>query len=386
MPNWREIVQHITDNVDDHFDRLLSHLHRSVDDNEDIHVSPYMGYGTPQNVFLRGRAFRHYSVTDPTENDTVWLNLLNIYRRFNSHEFPNAPIEIMLNGVTHEVNTNDEGHFRTEVVPPATKTPFLTATYTMTVDGAQNQQKGEILIPPANAQFGVISDIDDTVLHTQVTQWLKLARNTFLRNAHTRLPLPGVAAFYRALQEGGQDVATFNPIFYVSNGVWNLHDLLVDFFGVRGIPLGPLFLRDAGFSQEIFGVDPLHKINTIRHLLALYPDLPFILIGDSGEKDAAIYAQAVSEHPGRIPVVYIRDVDPHIDGSHRDERVERIAEEIAQYGTEMLLIPDTLVAAQDAIARGYLDPAALPAISRETEQDRTSPNVIEKLVAEAAES
>ncbi|MFN8563408.1 MAG: phosphatase domain-containing protein [Anaerolineae bacterium] len=52
-------------------------------------------------------------------------------------------------------------------------------------------------------EFGVISDIDDTVLRSDVTDILSLMRNTFLENAHTRLPFEGVAELYQALRRGG---------------------------------------------------------------------------------------------------------------------------------------------------------------------------------------
>ena len=66
----------------------------------------------------------------------------------------------------------------------------------------------------------MISDLDDTVIQTNVLSILQTARNTFLHNAYTRLAFPGVAAFYQALQHGTGSCA--NPIFYVSNMPWNL--------------------------------------------------------------------------------------------------------------------------------------------------------------------
>lgn len=93
-------------------------------------------------------------------------------------------------------------------------------------------------MPPAKAKFGVISDLDDTVIQTNVLSVLQAAHNTFLHNAYTRLAFPGVAAFYQALQQG-QD-GSMNPIFYVSNMPWNLYDLMNDFFDMRHIPRGPI--------------------------------------------------------------------------------------------------------------------------------------------------
>ena len=327
-----------------------------------------MGYGTREKVHLRGRAFRRYNVPFATETDSRWMNLRNLVRRFVTHEFSYAPVRIDFAGESYETMTNDDGYFNLIIEPPETSDTFIEATYTLQVAAADNRHTAPVLIVPDKARFAVISDIDDTVLQTDVIKLWRMIRNTLFHNALTRMPLPGVAAFYRALQRGTAEDG-FNPVYYVSNGVWNMQDLLTHFFQIRGIPRGPLFLRDAGITEDIFGVDEEHKINSIRHLMALHPHLPFILIGDSGEKDAMIYAEAVREFPGRIPVVYIRDVDPEGQGSKRDFRVLALVDEFKQYGTDLLLISDTVVAAEDAIARGYLPPEALPGIIKDTQRD-----------------
>jgi phosphatidate phosphatase APP1 len=75
-----------------------------------------------------------------------------------------------------------------------------------------------VLVPAATARFGIISDIDDTVLWTNVTNKLNMALLMVRSNAHTRKPFQGVAAFYRALSQGvagNED----NPVF-VSSGSW----------------------------------------------------------------------------------------------------------------------------------------------------------------------
>jgi phosphatidate phosphatase APP1 len=181
-----------------------------------------------------------------------------------------------------------------------------------------------------------------------------MARIVLLSNAHSRLPFEGVADFYRALQLGpsGED---FNPIFYVSSSPWNLYDVLEDFLDVHGVPGGPLFLKD--WSPTTLRDHDRHKLGAIRTLLATYPDLPFVLIGDSGERDPEIYRQIVQEHPGRVRAIYIRDVTTR----ERDAAVHDIAGELNDIGVEMLLTVDTVEAAEHAGRRGLISPNALPA-------------------------
>ncbi len=144
------------------------------------------------------------------------------------------------------------------------------------------------MIPGPGARFGVISDVDDTVLVTGATDAVGMARTVFTGNALSRMTFDGVAELYRALR-GEQG----NPIFYVSSSPWNLYDLLDDFLALNGLPAGPILLRDWGLSSiELLPTDHHHhKLGTIHAILSTYPDLPFLLLGDSGQQDPEIYAQ-----------------------------------------------------------------------------------------------
>src|SRR5690606_26771482 len=171
--------------------------------------------------------------------------------------------------------------------------------------------RGQVMLLTSDSQFGIISDVDDTILVSKATNLLKKLRLMLFKNAHSRLPFEGVAAFYRALQKGVTG-NFYNPIFYVSSSEWNLYDLLVDFCLVRGIPKGPFLLQTLEEDWYKFwksgGGTHGHKVDKIRHILTTYHDLRFILIGDSGQKDAEIYSKIVHEYPERILAIYIRDV------------------------------------------------------------------------------
>ena len=43
-------------------------------------------------------------------------------------------------------------------------------------------------------------------------------------------------------------------------------------------------------------------------LFNLYPDMKFVLIGDSGQHDPEIYASLIKRNPGRVLLVYIRQI------------------------------------------------------------------------------
>jgi phosphatidate phosphatase APP1 len=225
--------------------------------------------------------------------------------------------------------------------------------------------EGRVIVPPRTARFGVVSDLDDTVMKTDVLNLLKMLRNTIFRNAYTRVPFDGVAAFYRALREGKD--GDNNPIFYVSSSPWNLYDFIIDFYQHHNIPLGPVFLRDIGLAAHTIGGESHmgHKLAYINRLMERHPELPFILIGDSGQKDIWVYEEAVRQHPGRVETIYIRDVAGKADSAE----IEAVRERVRALGAEMLLVPDTKAAAVHAAERGYIKSAKLPEVRKEAQID-----------------
>ena len=166
------------------------------------------------------------------------------------------------------------------------------------------------MIPPTHAEYGVITDIDDTILQTGVTSLLKwrLIVNSFFRNIDRRVPVGGAAEMLTEyhLDKNKRPV---NPIFYVSNSPWNLYIYLQGFLELNNFPKGPILLRDI---RTPFDKTPKpeveHKIAQIRNILDTYPDLNFILVGDTGQKDPVIYENIATEYPGRIKDIYLRKV------------------------------------------------------------------------------
>ncbi|MBV9790136.1 MAG: DUF2183 domain-containing protein, partial [Chloroflexi bacterium] len=318
---------------------------------------------------------------------------LNMYRRFESDEVPGAKVLARIGDVEQEVIADEEGFFEV-VLRPTQPLPSDQLRHEIALELREPQHPpnepvkatGYVFVPPASAQFGVISDIDDTVLQTDATNLLRMARSVFLSNARTRLPFKGVAALYRALSQGPNTAdAGPNPLFYVSSSPWNLHDLLVEFFALNGIPRGPIFLRDWGISKdELLPTQHRgHKLAAIRAVLDRYPALPFILIGDSGQEDPEIYREIVQLYPGRIHAIYIRNVsrDPA-----RGDAIRKLAEEVVADGSTLILADDTLAVAQDAAASGWIAPETIGMIEAETAADAKPAGPIERLLGEEEET
>ena len=351
--------------IEQRFDASRFRLKRRLGLLDPFEILPYRGHGTSRELFLKGRVLEESGITRSGREDTVWKNILNMARRFASDEVAGARLRASFQGLQVETTADVEGFFELRFQLPE---PLDGAAgwYRIELDllsppspcGGRVRSTGHVLVPHG-ARFGVISDLDDTVVHSNATNVLKMAWIVVLNNAHTRFPFEGVAAFYRALQVGADERAS-NPIFYVSSSPWNIYDMLVDFLNVHGVPPGPLFLKD--WSLRVLGKHRDYKTGVIRRLLSTYEDLPFVLIGDSGEEDPEIYLQAVREHPGRIRAVYIRDVT----SVERDAEVKALAGEARKLGTEMVAVPDTAAAAEHAASFGLIAPDAVAAIRSES--------------------
>jgi phosphatidate phosphatase APP1 len=361
LASWRRRIAVGAHAAEARFDRFRFGLKRRFGLLDPFEILPYRGYGTPRELLLKGRVLEVSGITRAGQDDAVWQNLRNMARRFASDEVAGARVQGSFGGMQVEAVADEEGFFEVRFeLPEPLAGPTRWHPVELELLGPESPAReqvrstGQVLVPN-DARVGIISDIDDTVVRSSATNALKMAWIVLLKNAHTRLPFEGVATFYEALQRGADGLA-HNPIFYVSSSPWNIYDVLEDFLNVHGVPAGPLFLKD--WSLTVLGKHRTHKLGIIRALLRTYPELPFVLIGDSGEEDPEIYHQAAREHPGRIRAVYIRDVT----NAKRDAEVKAIAKEMRSLGTELILAPTTAVAAEHASAIGLIAPDAVSGI------------------------
>lgn len=354
MSRWHKLIHQ----AETQLDRAFS----GTGDDDRLLVQSYLGYGVPGRAFILGRVLEDNGITAATAEDSPWNNLKSTWQRFRSGEVAHAELNVTLAAVpdfARSLRADDEGHIAQWLDLPGLEVPeaepdedrLLTLGLELTQPQRTPPVRAEasVLIPPADVQFGVISDIDDTVLQTGATSLRSLAKQVLFGNAYTRLPFEGVAAFYEALGRGV--TGAHNPLFYVSSSPWNLYDVLTEFMALNQIPLGPILLRDWGLSatELLPTTHGTHKQAAIRQILETYPKLPFILIGDSGQEDPEIYHEIVHDFPGRILGIYIRDVAD----AERRESVQKLARELSEDGSTLMLTQDTAAAAEHAAAQGW---------------------------------
>ena len=258
MSRWIDVAVGVGRELEERFDALKLGVRRRYGWMAPPEVMTYRGHGTHEALFMKGRVLESKGLTRSNAKDTVRTNLRNMVRRFLSAEVPFVRLVARYADQEVSVVTDEEGFFdvRFDLAEPLTKGSGW-HPIEMELTGASGpgvRATGSVLVP-SGAQFGVISDLDDTVIQTGVTSIIKMLRTALFNNAHTRLPFEGVIHFYRALQGDG------NPIFYVSSSPWNLYDLLEDFLDVHGVPVGPLFLKD--WSPMALKGHEQHKLRVV---------------------------------------------------------------------------------------------------------------------------
>ncbi|NJW54051.1 App1 family protein [Salinimicrobium oceani] len=342
--------------------QILSRLKNHLTAKPEVKLATYRSYGTASHLYLLGRAIDDDNLK-MHEDQSFFRTLANTYKQFDSYEIAGAEVWLELpNGEILKTETNADGYFLYDKTISLNLRDFaddegwvkLKMSFASEVPNSiithNNQFEAELLIPPQKASFGVISDIDDTILHTGVTSFLKwrVVHNSLFKHAYKRISFEGSPGFYQKLH-AGKNGKEQNPMIYLSNSPWNLYQYLKLFLEINDFPKGPILLRDfrTPFDKTLRPEKP-HKQKEIINILKTYPHLNFILIGDSGEHDPAIYTEIAAQYPDRILAIYLRSV------KHR-RKMERVQSIVDDFETvPVLLVESSKQAEAHAKEQGFI--------------------------------
>lgn len=271
-------------------------------------VDPYFGYATENEIVLRGRIIsrRSKKISKPSkEPPSTWSNFKSMVALFNTRELDN--VHIRCEG--EETYTDEEGYFDLKLPRPNNASGW--ESFDCYFDNEEPPAQLTALLPSSDARYGVISDIDDTLIKTEAWSLIRNLWNSLTGNAESRLVFSDAVILIRKLHDN------INPVFYVSSSPWNLHAFLNEVFERAGLTQGPKFLRDLGISKtkRVRDSHGNHKGRSIDTVLMANPALTFILIGDTGQHDAQVYHDAILRHPDRIRQVILRTPQASLDRS-----------------------------------------------------------------------
>jgi phosphatidate phosphatase APP1 len=259
-------------------------------------VAAFPGYGAQDWVRVLGRVL----ITPPTrprgggEYATVrgWRSFVSVPIGF-------AQVTVRIDGVDHEV-VSDRGGV-VDTVLPASLSPGWHAI-TMSVEGGE-PVASRVFVVGSEVRFGVVCDVDDTVMVTALPRPLVAAWNSFVVDEHARQPVPGMSVLLERLVRENPGA----PVIYLSTGAWNVGPTLLRFLGRHLFPAGALLLTDWGPTHDRWfrsGAD--HKRSNLDRLAEQFPHVRWLLIGDDGQRDDAIYTGFAGGNPDNVAAVAIR--------------------------------------------------------------------------------
>lgn len=172
------------------------------------------------------------------------------------------------------------------------------------VEGSTPVSAPVFIVDPA-VEFGLVSDIDDTVMVTALPRPFLAAWNTFVLDEHARRPVAGMAVLYERLTRAHPGA----PVIYLSTGAWNVAPTLTRFLERNLYPQGALLLTDWGPTHDRwFRSGQEHKRESLTRLAEEFPTMRWLLVGDDGQHDEALYSSFVRDHPQNVAGVAIRQL------------------------------------------------------------------------------
>lgn len=276
----------------------------------------YTGYGSPDFLRVLGRVVlsrrrldredeRADASTPAYPSGPDPEALVRGWRAFVTAQAMYIPVTITVDGVDHETQTDRSGYIDA-VIREHTLTPGWHEV-TITPEGGAESVQATVQVVDSSVTFGMVSDIDDTVITTYLPRPLIAAWNTFVRHEEARNVVPGMAPMYRALLEENPGA----PIIYLSTGAWNVAPTLTRFLKRHGYPIGPLLLTDWGPTNTgWFRSGQEHKRVNLHRLAREFPRIRWALIGDDGQHDPTIYGDFARDRPDVVRAIAIRELTP----------------------------------------------------------------------------
>jgi phosphatidate phosphatase APP1 len=261
-------------------------------------IQAHTGYGAPGWARVMARVVLTRQLSNRKR-----LEKLRGWRSFATTPVNDTIVRVEIGDQVHETRTDRSGYIDCRVkgdLEPGW------ARVRLTTEGAEPVEAPIRVVDP-RVRFGVVSDIDDTVMVTALPRPLLAAWNTFVLDEHARMAVPGMAVLYERLVTANPGA----PVFYISTGAWNVAPTLTRFLSRHLYPAGPLLLTDWGPTPDrLFRSGQDHKRTMLARLATEFPDIKWLLIGDDGQHDQEIYSEFAHDHPENVAAVAIRRLSP----------------------------------------------------------------------------
>src|SRR5690606_35402465 len=259
-------------------------------------IVPFPGYGGDGWLRVLGRVV----LVKPRRREPDRYTSIRGWRSFTSIPVAGAEIRVTAGGVEHVIRADRGGVIDSRV--EARLEPGW-STVQLTLDGSDTIEQPVFVVGP-EVGFGLVSDIDDTVMVTALPHPFLAAWNTFVLNEHARRAVPGMAVLYDRLMTAHPG----SPVVYLSTGAWNIVPTFNRFLSRHLFPRGTFLLTDWGPTPERwFRSGQEHKKASLERLAEEFPHVRWLLVGDDGQHDELRYRGFAEAHPENVAAIAIRE-------------------------------------------------------------------------------
>jgi phosphatidate phosphatase APP1 len=266
----------------------------------------YSCYGNQHELVVEGRLVKARDYNEQSPEDTLFQNFWQKMKQLVNRELKHTPLVLVTGGRKFYGKSDDEGYFSFDI---KSRLPFRNGqSVEIRLPEKKIAQSCSAMILPDKPMRGVISDFDDTLVISNVTNKVKLLYTLLFENYKQRNAVAGMAEWIRKILSKN-DSGTPSPFFIVTGSPRQLHESIIRFLRFHHFPNGVLI------TKKVHGKDAYsifkqtdYKKEKIEKLIALFPKIKWVFFGDSGEKDREIYTQIARRYPDKTEAVYIRDV------------------------------------------------------------------------------
>nr|WP_245354361.1 phosphatase domain-containing protein [Brachybacterium sacelli] len=295
-PHWAARLEDVKNST---VGRALRRMHW------ELRLQPFHGYGSSTRVRVLAKVLHSSPDTPADFHDQPVHDMRTMavrgWRNFAGQVAPYSTVHVLLGDQEFIVRADRGGIVDAELdidLPAGDHQAVL-----WTVPG--NEVTADITVFPSDAAVGLVSDIDDTVMVTWLPRPLLAFWNAFVVHQSSRQVVPGMPMLYQRLARQHPGM----PVMYLSTGAWNVFPVLKRFLYKNGYPDGALLLTDWGPTNTgFFRSGRAHKERALRRLVADFPGMRWVLVGDDGQHDPAIYADFASELPDHVEAILIRQL------------------------------------------------------------------------------
>ena len=258
------------------------------------YIDLYSAYTNGKRVIVQGR------IVDIKDKKNKESKLIDSF--FND-EKKEVPIQLNVNQLHFRDKSDSEGYFTfdIEVAQPLTNPSSIS----LQTKDKSSLQTVQLFQPNSQPHIGVISDFDDTIIVSNVTEKSKLLYNTFMKNYKERELVKEVKENILQLTQQQKNTA----LFFITGSPHQLQNAITTFLDYHHIPKRTLLTKKLhGSNSDDLLASVAYKYNKIVKLIEMYPHIKWVMFGDSGEKDPEIYLKVLKNYPNHVNAIYIRDV------------------------------------------------------------------------------